>query len=232
MLSSEISKSSFSLKTVWEKEYMFLPFSCNSYIPGNLLFSLRQFGFHSVTRVKHWLIMTGTHSESNLAVLDFLANEFTWGGVRGCLLPQQPPEKKAAGVQGCGFPLLFHRWLSVTEEAKYTPLPWPSAPPCPCQHTTAGIATELSSYHIPIESFHQTLSIEETDSSYIQPAMNKNKPAKKKNVYGHSCYTHILRSQLHDKCWGYKDKGCCCLWALKCRRWDQKKTHFCRVVQV
>ena len=32
MLSSEISKSSFSLKTVWEKEYMFLPFSCNCYI--------------------------------------------------------------------------------------------------------------------------------------------------------------------------------------------------------
>lgn len=42
------------------------------------------------------------------------------------------------------------------------------------------------------------------DSSYIKPAMNKNKPAKKKNVHGHSCYTHILRSQLQDKCWGYE----------------------------
>ena len=27
--------------------------------------------------------MTGIHSESNLAVLNFLANEFTWGGVCG-----------------------------------------------------------------------------------------------------------------------------------------------------
>ena len=75
----------------------------------------------------------------------------------------------------------------MIEEAKYTPFPWSFATPCPCQHTTSGIATELSSYHIPIDPFHQTLSTEETDSSYIKPAMIKNKPANTCKSMADSC---------------------------------------------
>ena len=114
----------------------------------------------------------------------------------------------------------FHRCLTMIKEVKYTPLHWPSAtpPPHPWQHATRAIATELASYHVTIDPFHPPPSAEETDGSYTKPAMKKNE-----NVYGHSLYTHVLKSQLHAKCWGYKDRGHFFSRTLKRRRGDKKE---------
>lgn len=148
--------------------------------------------------------MTSTHSESNLAGLRFLVTESTWGRVGGDCCHSSLQSRELQGFKGVDLPLLLPPMSHNGQGRKIhsTSLAFCHSPLHPRQHATRATATELASYHVTIDPFHQPPSIEETDGSYIKPAMKKNK-----NVYGHSLYTRILRSHLHAKCWGYKDKG-------------------------
>lgn len=95
----------------------------------------------------------------------------------------------------------FHEWLTMIKEVKYTLLLRFSAI-LPPHYTPSVITTELASYHFNISPFHQLLSVEKTDSSYIKPAMKKNGI-----VYGHSFYLHILKSQFHTNAEAIKIKN-------------------------